>query len=168
MSSLHHHGALTGAHRARAQWDWHGPPSAKQTAEREEINSEGREPGEEAEWLGSWPNGKGLNGLHQLLTAPQISSLSFPAHCVGTRGTQNPFAWTSPRIHKRLFLKQHVKQSEMFMILRDVTNWMQKVRSPWHPLIKSWSSSSACRLLIVIMVRVFPLLQGLCLNVDGF
>ena len=66
------------------------------------------------------------------------------------------------------FLKQHVKQSEMFMILRDVANWMQKVRSPWHPLIKSWSSSSACRLLILIMVKVFPLLQGLCLNVDGF
>ena len=43
------------------------------------ANREGREPGEEAEWPGSWPNGKGLNGLHQLLTAPQISPMSCPA-----------------------------------------------------------------------------------------
>ena len=60
-------GALAGAPRARAQWGWHVPPSAKPTGEGEDITREGREPGDEAERPGSRPNGKGLNGLPRLL-----------------------------------------------------------------------------------------------------
>lgn len=78
MASLRPRGALAGAPGACAQWGWRVPPSAKPTGEGGEINKEGREPREEAEWPGSWPNGKGLNGLHQLLTAPQISPTSCP------------------------------------------------------------------------------------------